>query len=106
MRVWKPSQSFRGRPFAVILYRMTTVTYLSRRKAQFVKCDVRNWDDQVLMFEMAIKNSPHNSCDIVIANAGVVGKDDMFTLQGVPPVLLTPNILSLILSNQIPLFHL
>ncbi|TVY44413.1 5'-hydroxyaverantin dehydrogenase [Lachnellula occidentalis] len=70
---------------------LETVSELSG-KAQFVKCDVRNWDDQVRMFEMAIENSPHNSCDIVIANAGVVGADDMFTLQdpALPPV--KPNL--------------
>ncbi|OAL34962.1 hypothetical protein AYO20_05677 [Fonsecaea nubica] len=50
--------------------------------SQFIKCDVTNWDDQVRVFEAASKNSPHKSCDIVIANAGIVGHDDMFTLQG------------------------
>jgi len=57
-------------------------------KAQFVKCDVRNWDDQVRMFEAAIKNSPNRSCDVVIANAGIVGVDDLYTLQdpSLPPV--------------------
>lgn len=50
--------------------------------AQFVKCDVRNWADQVSVFEAAVQNSPSKSCDIVIANAGIVGADDLFTLQG------------------------
>jgi NAD(P)-dependent dehydrogenase (short-subunit alcohol dehydrogenase family) len=50
--------------------------------SQFIKCDVTNWDDQVRAFEAAVKNSPHKSCDVVIANAGVVGQDDMFTLEG------------------------
>jgi NAD(P)-dependent dehydrogenase (short-subunit alcohol dehydrogenase family) len=45
---------------------------------QFVKCDVRNWDDQVAMFKAAIERSPNHSCDIVIANAGVVGNDELF----------------------------
>jgi hypothetical protein len=31
-----------------------------------------------------MKNSPQRSCDVVIANAGVVGQDDMFTLEGKP----------------------
>lgn len=52
------------------------------RNAQFVKCDVRNWDDQVRMFEAAVSSSPHKSCDIVIANAGIVGADDLYQLQG------------------------
>ncbi|KAJ3530540.1 hypothetical protein NM208_g9282 [Fusarium decemcellulare] len=48
---------------------------------QFVKCDVRVWEDQVSVFEAAVKNSPSKSCDIVVANAGVIGADDLFTLQ-------------------------
>ncbi|KAK5444212.1 hypothetical protein LTS15_010565 [Exophiala xenobiotica] len=52
--------------------------------SQFVKCDVTNFDDQVQAFEAAMKNSPQRSCDVVIANAGVVGQDDMFTLEGKP----------------------
>ncbi|EXJ87219.1 hypothetical protein A1O3_04178 [Capronia epimyces CBS 606.96] len=48
---------------------------------QFVKCDVTNWDQQVSAFEAAVQNSPHKSLDIVIANAGIVGQDDMFTLE-------------------------
>ncbi|KAL6246282.1 hypothetical protein RBB50_006518 [Rhinocladiella similis] len=40
-------------------------------KVAFVKCDIRNWDDQIRMFETAKKNSPSNSVDIVIANAGI-----------------------------------
>jgi hypothetical protein len=31
-----------------------------------------------------MQNSPQKSCDIVIANAGVVGQDDMSTLEGKP----------------------
>lgn len=43
----------------------------STSNVQFVKCDIRNWDHQVSMFEAAISSSPHRSCDIVIANAGL-----------------------------------
>ena len=50
--------------------------------AQFVKCDVRSWDDQVALFDAAVKHSPHHSCDVVIANAGIVGADDLFKLEG------------------------
>jgi len=49
--------------------------------AQFIKCDVTNWDQQVEAFEVAMKNSPQKSCDIVIANAGILGHDGVFTLQ-------------------------
>ncbi|KAM0187501.1 hypothetical protein ACHAPI_011136 [Fusarium lateritium] len=48
---------------------------------QFIKCDVRVWDDQVVVFEAAVQNSPSKSCDIVVANAGVIGKDDLFSLD-------------------------
>lgn len=57
-------------------------TNMKCSKAQFVKCDVRNWDDQVSVFEAAIRNSPCQTCDIVIANAGIVGADDLYDLQG------------------------
>lgn len=41
-----------------------------------------DWDQQVEAFEVAMKNSPQKSCDIVIANAGILGHDGVFTLQG------------------------
>ena len=47
-----------------------------------MKCDVRSWDDQVKVFEAAIRSSPYKSCDVVIANAGIVGVDDLYTFQG------------------------
>lgn len=36
------------------------------------------------MFEAAVKNSPHKSCDIVIANAGIsrASGDDLWPLDG------------------------
>ncbi|CAI4212652.1 unnamed protein product [Parascedosporium putredinis] len=37
----------------------------------FVKCDIRDWDQQIAMFETAKSKSPHNSVDVVIANAGI-----------------------------------
>jgi NAD(P)-dependent dehydrogenase (short-subunit alcohol dehydrogenase family) len=55
---------------------------MNSSNSQFVKCDVSNWDDQVQAFDTAVQNSPQKSCDVVIANAGIVGQDDMFTLQG------------------------
>lgn len=58
------------------------LTYFESGAIQFVQCDVRNWDDQVRAFEAAIQNSPHHGCDIVIANAGVVGADDLYVLDG------------------------
>lgn len=49
-----------------------------------MKCDVRDWSQQVAVFEAAVRNSPDKSCDIVIANAGVVGVDNLLNFQGPP----------------------
>ena len=65
---------------------MVTTTNHRRRNAQFVECDVTDWDQLVQAFETAIKNSPNKSLDVVIANAGIVGQDDMFTLDGSPEI--------------------
>ncbi|KAJ5497400.1 hypothetical protein N7463_009387 [Penicillium fimorum] len=66
--------------------------------AQFVKCNITSWDDQVQMYEAAIANSPHNSCDIVIANAGIsrASGDDLWPLDDVnePPVKPELNIVN------------
>jgi NAD(P)-dependent dehydrogenase (short-subunit alcohol dehydrogenase family) len=53
-----------------------------RSKAQFVKCDVRSWDDQVRMFEEAVSTSPSKSCDIVIANAGITESGPLGLMDG------------------------
>ncbi|KAF7541614.1 hypothetical protein G7054_g432 [Neopestalotiopsis clavispora] len=57
-------------------------------RAKFMKCDVRNWDEQVAVFEAASAASPCKSVDIVIANAGIIGADDFNTQQdpSQPPV--------------------
>ena len=47
-------------------------------KAQFVVCDVREWQDQLAMFKQALANSPNHRVDFVIANAGITGFDDVF----------------------------
>jgi NAD(P)-dependent dehydrogenase (short-subunit alcohol dehydrogenase family) len=53
-------------------------------KAAFVKCDIRNWEDQVKLFETAKSKSPSNSVDVVIANAGISRSsgDSLWTLDG------------------------
>lgn len=53
---------------------------LSFYSYDFVKCDVRQWNDQVAVFKSAVTNSPHNGVDIVIANAGISGQDPLFKL--------------------------
>lgn len=45
---------------------------------EFVKCDVRQWKDQLAAFKSAVLNSPHHNIDIVIANAGISGEDTLF----------------------------
>lgn len=53
-------------------------------KAVFVKCDIRDWEEQKNMFETAKKQSPSNSVDIVIANAGISRSsgDSLWELDG------------------------
>ena len=50
----------------------------------FVKVDIRDWNQQVAMFETAKSRSPENSVDIVIANAGISRSsgDSMWQLDG------------------------
>lgn len=51
---------------------------LGRDKAQFVVCDVTQWKPQLAMFKHALAHSPNHRVDIVIANAGIAGFDDVF----------------------------
>jgi len=50
----------------------------------FVKCDIRSWEEQVAMFEIAKQRSPHHSVDVVIANAGISRSsgDSLWVLEG------------------------
>lgn len=47
---------------------------------EFVKCDVRQWKDQISVFKSALAKSPRKNVDIVIANAGISGADTVFNL--------------------------
>jgi NAD(P)-dependent dehydrogenase (short-subunit alcohol dehydrogenase family) len=51
---------------------------LGTDKAQFVVCDVTQWKPQLEMFKHALTNSTKHRVDIVIANAGISGSDDVF----------------------------
>ena len=66
------------------------------RNCQFVHCDVRSWADQLKAFKQAIANSPSKTVDIVIANAGISGADQVFwddkTEEPVEPDLKILNI--------------
>ena len=54
--------------------------HLQNHSYQFVCCDVREWKEQLSVFKAAIENSPHKSIDIVVANAGIARKDEVFQL--------------------------
>ncbi|KAL4771183.1 hypothetical protein BDW60DRAFT_208434 [Aspergillus nidulans var. acristatus] len=62
--------------------------------AQFVQCNVVNWDDQVRVFEAAVANSPSKSCDIVIANAGIsrASGDDLWPLDDINAAPVKPKL--------------
>lgn len=53
-------------------------------KAAFVKCDIRDWDDMINLFETAKNKSPCDSVDVVIANAGISRSsgDSLWNLDG------------------------
>ncbi|KAF2421167.1 NAD(P)-binding protein [Tothia fuscella] len=48
---------------------------------QYLKCDVRSWSDQLTVFKAAMTNSPGRNVDIVVANAGITGKDPIWTMD-------------------------
>ncbi|KAF2095937.1 NAD(P)-binding protein [Rhizodiscina lignyota] len=48
---------------------------------QFCPCDVTSWDQQLAAFKAAVSKSPHNTVDIVVANAGISGSDPIFQLE-------------------------
>jgi NAD(P)-dependent dehydrogenase (short-subunit alcohol dehydrogenase family) len=56
-------------------------------RSAFVKCDIRDWDEQKSMFETARAKSPSKSVDIVIANAGISRSsgDSLWELDGMLP---------------------
>jgi len=53
-------------------------------KVAFVKCNIRSWEDQKLLFETAKQRSPAKSVDIVLANAGISRSsgDSLWNLDG------------------------
>ena len=44
----------------------------------FVRCDVTSWEDQLAAFKKAKEFSPNNEIDIVVANAGISTRDEIF----------------------------
>ncbi|KIW78554.1 hypothetical protein Z517_08392 [Fonsecaea pedrosoi CBS 271.37] len=69
---------------------------LGLTNVNFVKADVTKWEDQVQVFNAAKAKSPHNSVDVVIANAGISGADILHKVddsdEAVKPELSIVNI--------------
>lgn len=53
-------------------------------RCAFVKCDIRDWEEQKAMFETTRARSPAKSVDVVIANAGISRSsgDSLWNLDG------------------------
>lgn len=54
---------------------------LGEPNAVGMRCDVREWSDQLALFETAISVAPRKRIDIVIANAGLSGANDPVMLD-------------------------
>lgn len=52
------------------------------RITKFVECDTTIWDDQVRLFREAASFSPTGKIAYVVANAGVIRQDDVFSYSG------------------------
>lgn len=80
------------------------VKELGDDKVAFVKCDTRVWSDQVTLFKTAITRAPSRSLDIVLANAGISGLDNVFQDNADPatdePVKPELNILDINLNGM------
>ncbi|KAF9889085.1 hypothetical protein FE257_008062 [Aspergillus nanangensis] len=57
---------------------MLTAVYVYSSHAQFVPCNVTDFESQRTLFRKAIENSPSKTVDIAIANAGITGPDPIF----------------------------
>lgn len=53
------------------------VEELGEDQVSFVHCNVLKWQDQLHLFLTALKKSPSKTIDIVVANAGISGHDDL-----------------------------
>ncbi|KAF7190122.1 5'-hydroxyaverantin dehydrogenase [Pseudocercospora fuligena] len=87
---------------------------LGAAQAAFVPCDVTKWADQLRLFKTALQNSPSKTIDIVVANAGISGSDDVFlqaeTDDGDPiePILnvVKVNFIGVLYTVKLALFYL
>ncbi|KAK9319074.1 hypothetical protein V1517DRAFT_75499 [Lipomyces orientalis] len=46
---------------------------------KFIECDITKWDDQVRLFREAVSFSPTGKIAYVVANAGIIRQDDVFS---------------------------
>lgn len=67
------------------------LVYLLLGSVRFVVCDVTQWDDQLELFKVALEFSPNNCIDYVVANAGILGNDDLFAFEGTYHYILLGN---------------
>jgi NAD(P)-dependent dehydrogenase (short-subunit alcohol dehydrogenase family) len=51
-------------------------------KVHFVRCNVTSWEDQANLFEEAVASSPTGKIHYVVANAGIIRPDDVFSYSG------------------------
>lgn len=51
-------------------------------QVKFVECNTTNWDDQVALFQAAASFSPSGKIHYVVANAGIIKQDDVFSYSG------------------------
>lgn len=47
----------------------------------YTHCDVTRWEDQVSLFDEAVRSSPHGAIDIVVPNAGIITTSDSITFE-------------------------
>lgn len=77
VKSWRPSFT---RTFQVLVLGIQKSD--AHRNVKFIPCDVTSWEDQQSAFKSAIRNSPNKSVDVVVANAGISGPDDLFNIEG------------------------
>jgi NAD(P)-dependent dehydrogenase (short-subunit alcohol dehydrogenase family) len=61
------------------------------KDCRFVHCDVTNWDNQLRLFSEAASLSSSGKIDYVVANAGIIHADGVFTFEGKSTILQTQS---------------
>ncbi|MCJ1304089.1 hypothetical protein MMC08_006901 [Hypocenomyce scalaris] len=85
------------------------------KNLHFVRCDVRDWQSQVVLFKKAVEVSPHKGIDTVVCNAGISDKKmkfenpkDLDAAEPPPPPLdvLDVNLTGVVYTAHLALFYL